>query len=569
MMAGIFDIMSSASKALIVQQKAVKITGNNIANVNTPGYSRQRLNLSSDIPVNTSYGPIGTGVRALGVERIYQRFLGVQINNETQGLGRWQAQKDTLERVETIFDETGGYGLNQVMSEFWNAWQDLTNNPSGQIQRSILSAKGEVLASTFNKVYQDLQTGQQDIDAMITESVDEINRYSEQIVDLNRKIIQTESGGFNANEYRDQRDLALKELSERIDINSFEEADGGVSVSVGSGQTLVQGTHQNTISTQTNANGLEDVIWVDSSNNMVMLNNFISGGKLRGWLNTRDQDIRNYLNRLDTMSQSMMDEVNTLHAGGYGLDGSTNIDFFTGSATAGGTMDSWLTITAADGGAGNVSITLVAGGTAGAEQVTEDPNTGDIRIAIESGASSRASIAARLQGHPAIAAAAAVAPPDPATTLVTLGSGTDTVLLSGGLSATSIQVNSTIINDTNKIAAASGYDTTPGDKPGDNSNAIAIANLQEALTMSGGAATFGSYYASLVSDVGHAVVQADSFHGHQSQMVTQLENYRESVSGVSIDEEMVNLIKFQTAYQAAARLISTANEMLQTVMNMV
>jgi len=153
--------------------------------------------------------------------------------------------------------------------------------------------------------------------------------------------------------------------------------------------------------------------------------------------------------------------------------------------------------------------------------------------------------------------------------LVTLGSGTDTVQLSGGLSAAGIQVNSVIVNDTDKIAAASGFDTVPGDKPGDNSNAIAIANLQEALTMNGGGATFGSYYASLVSDVGHAVVQADSYHGHQSQMVTQLENYRESVSGVSIDEEMVNLIKFQNAYQAAAKLVSTADEMLQTVMNMV
>lgn len=567
-MAVIFDIMDLASRALFVQQKAVKITGNNIANVNTPGYSRQRLNQSSDIPVESRFGPMGTGVRVVEVERIYQRFLGVQINNETQSLGRWQAQKDTLERAEMVFDETGDYGLNQVMSEFWNAWQSLSNNPSGQIQRSILTAKGEVLASTFNKIYPDLQTGQQEIDAMISEAVDEINRYTEQIVDLNQKIIQMESGGYNANEYRDQRDLALKELSELIGINSFEEADGGVSVTVGSGQVLVQGTHQNTISTQNNARGLEDIIWVDSSNNMVTLNDGISGGKLRGWLDTRDQDIRNYLNRLDTMAQRLMVAVNTLHAGGYGLDGSNLIDFFTGSAAAGGVMDSWLTITAEDGGAGNVSITLVAGGTAGAEQVTEDPITGDLQIAIESSVSSRASIAAQLQGHPAIAAAVAGAPPDPATTLVTLGSGTDTVLLSGGQSAASIQVNSAIINDTNRIAAASGYDTTPGDKPGDNRNAIAIANLQEALTMSGGTATFGSFYASLIGDVGHAVVQADSYYGHQSQMVTQLENYRESVSGVSIDEEMVNLVKFQNAYQAAAKLISTADEMLQTVMNM-
>lgn len=567
-MANMFDIMSTANRALIVQQKAVKITGNNIANVNTPGYSRQRLNMSSAIPVNTGLGPMGNGVRAAGVERIYQSFLGVQINNETQSLGQWQAHKNTIERAETVFDETGGYGLNQVMSEFWTAWQDLTNNPSGHIQRSILTAKGEVLASTINKVYHDLQSNQQEIDAMITETVDEINRYTDQIVDLNLKIIETESGGYHANDYRDQRDQVLKGLAELIDINSFEEANGGVAVSVGSGYTLVHGTHQNTISTHRNARDLEDVTWVDPSNNTVTLNDSISAGKLRGWLDTRDQDIRNYLNRLDTMSQGLMDEVNSLHAAGYGLDGSNGNDFFTGSATAGGVMDSWLTITAEDGGAGNVSVSLVAGGTAGAELVTEDPVTGDIRIAIESGVSSRASIAAQLQGHPGIAAAVAAAPPDPATTLVTLGTGTDTVLLSGGLSADSIQVNSAIVNDTNLIAAASGFDTTPGDKPGDNSNAIAIADLQGALTMSDGTATFSDYYSSLVSDVGHAVLQADFYYGHQSQMVTQLENYRESVSGVSIDEEMVNLVKFQNAYQAAAKVIGTVDEMLQTVMNM-
>jgi len=567
-MADIFDIMSSASKSLLLHQKAVKITGNNIANVNTPGYSRRRLNLTSDIPVKTGFGPMGNGVRGVSVERIYQRFLGVQINNETQSLGQWQAQKDTLEKAEMVFDEIGGYGINQVMSEFWTAWQDLTNNPSGQTQRSILTAKSEVLASTINKVYQDLQTNQREIDARITEAIDEINRYSEQIADLNMKIIETEIGGYDANDYRDQRDQALKGLAELIGINSFEENDGGVAVSVGTGQTLVQGIHRNTIATQRNGRGLEDVIWVDSLNNMVTLNDTISAGKLRGWLDTRDQDIRNYLNRLDTMAQELMDEVNTLHAGGYGLDGSTNNDFFTGSATAGGVMDSWLTITAQDGGAGNISVSLVAGGTAGSELVTEDPVTGDIQIAIESGVSSRASIAARLQAHTAIAAAVAAAPPDPATTLVTLGTGTDTVLLSGGLSAASIQVNSAIVNDTNLIAAAAGFDTTPGDKPGDNGNAIAIANLQGTLTMSGGTATFDDYYSSLVSDVGHAVVRADSYYGHQTQMVTQLENYRESVSGVSIDEEMVNLVKFQNAYQAAAKVVNTADEMLQIVMNM-
>jgi flagellar hook-associated protein 1 FlgK len=456
-------LLSIGRKALMAQQKGINVTGNNIANVNTPGYSRQRLNLSSDVPIMTGNGLMGSGVTANKVERVYQRFLGVQINNETQSLGQWEAHKDALERVEMIFDESGGYGLNQVMSEFWNAWQDLTNNPSGSVERTVLVAKSEMLTATFSKNYEDLQKIQRDIDWNIEGAVEEINRLSENMVDLNQKIIQVESGGHMANDYRDQRDLVLKELSELIDINSFEDANGGVTVSVGSGQALVEGTHTYKLSTQANADGHQDVTWLDSSGNTVIISNNISKGKLKGWLAARDVEIDNSLNKLDTLAQNLMTEVNSLHATGYGLNGSTGNDFFTGTALA-----------------------------------------------------------------------------------------------------TGIQVNQLIANDTNLIAAAEGID-----KPGDNGNAIAIANLQEALTMNGTTATFGAYYDSMVSDAGLAVQQATSYYDHQSQMVLQVENYRESISGVSIDEEAVNLIKYQNAYQAAAKLITTADEMMETVLAMI
>jgi len=563
-MTDIYGVLSIGNKALLVQQKGIYVTGNNIANINTPGYTRQRLNISNDFPVDSSIGPVGTGVRAIEVERIYQRFLGVQINNETQTLGKWEANKDMLERVEMILDESEGYGLSQVMSEFWNAWQDLSNNPSGPVERSVLVAKGEMLAATFSKNYEDLQTVQHDIDTMIKGAVDEINLMSEKVVALNQKIIQMEAGGNSANDYRDQRDVILNELSELININSFEGANGGVTVSVGSGQPLVEGTNVYRLSTQINAFGNQNIVWVDANNNTVDITDSMAGGKLKGWLNARDNDIRNYLNRLDTLAQSLMEEVNTLHAGGYGLDGSTGNDFFTGAATASGVLDAALTITAAEGGAGNIAITLVAGGTAGSETVTTDPVTGDIQIAIEDGVSTQAQIAAALQSHSAIASVGAAAP----GAAWTLGAGTDTVALFGGASAADMQVNPAIMLDDQLLAAAESFDTVPGDKPGDNGNAIAIANLKTAMTMNGNTATYGAYYESFIGNVGHAVQQAASYYGHQDQMVGQLENYRESISGVAIDEEMVNLVKYQNAYQAAAKLITTADEMMQTVLNM-
>ena len=463
----IFGVLNMGSKALTVQQKGIYVTGNNIANVNTPGYSRQRLNLSSDVPLNTGIGPVGTGVTANEIERVYDRFLGVQINNETQSLGQWEAYKDSVERVEMVFDESGGYGLNQVMSEFWNSWQDLTNNPSGSIERTVLVAKSEMLTATLSQNYKDLQQIQRDIDSNIKGAVGEINRLSENLVDLNQKIIQSELSGHMANEYRDQRDLVLKELSELIDISSFEDANGGTTVSVGSGQVLVEGTHTYSLSTQPDASGHRDITWIDSSGNSVIISDDISKGKLKGWLDARDVDINDSLNKLDTLAQDLMAAVNPLHANGYGLDNINGRDFFTIEATT-------------------------------------------------------------------------------ATT------------------ATGIQVNSLITGDTNRIAAAEG-----ADKPGDNRNAIAIAKLQDMPTMNGSTVTFGAYYDSMVSDAGLAVQQATSYYDHQSQMVLQVENYRESISGVSIDEETVNLIKYQNAYQAAAKLIKTADEMMETILSMI
>ena len=240
-MTQLFGLLSIGAGALLSQQRAISVTGNNIANVNTPGYSRQRLNMETNLPVDSPVGLVGFGVQTTTVERVYDRFLGVQVNNESANLGRWEAQKGSLERVEVVFDESGGYGLNQALSDFWNSWQDLSMNPSGTVERSVVAAKSQALADTIRQKYADLEQSQADIDAAVRSGIEDINRLTAEIADLNRKIASTESGGtVNANDYRDSRDLALKQLSEIIGINSFEDSDGQVVVSVGSGRTLVE-----------------------------------------------------------------------------------------------------------------------------------------------------------------------------------------------------------------------------------------------------------------------------------------------------------------------------------------
>lgn len=462
-MSDLYGIMSLAGQALLTQQQAISVTSHNIANVNTPGYSRQRLIMATDTPLDSTIGPMGTGVTATGIERIYDRFLGVQINNESQGLGQWEAHNKAVEMLEIFFNEADGSGLSPAMSEFWNGWQALTNNPSGQAERQVLITRSQILATTFNRLDSNLTQSRQDLDFSIQGTVQEINRLSEQIADLNEKIISMEAGGQSANDYRDQRDLMLQELSKSIDINTSEDTTGAVSVFVASGRPLVAGSMTWQLSTETNASGLQDVVWVDGSGSTTNITSDISGGNLRGWLEVRDVVIADYQNRLDTLAQTLINEVNTLHLTGFALDGSAGEVFFNGTAAA------------------------------------------------------------------------------------------------------DIDVNANIVGNPDLVAAASD----PTRVPGDNTKAIEITDLQYQLTMSANTATFNDYFSSLVRDVGNEVIKSDSYYDHQAEMVAYLDNYRESISGVSLDEEMINLIKFQNAYTAAAKLISTVDELMESVLNMI
>jgi flagellar hook-associated protein 1 len=463
-MSNIYGLLSIGQSALLTQQKAIDITGNNIANVNTPGYSRQRLNIKQNSPVRIDNQTISTGVTAdTGIQRFYDQFLSAQLNGENENLGRWEAQKQALEKAELMFNDSEGNGLSNAMSEFWNSWQDLSNNPSGVAERTSLISAGQYLATTFNQTYNNLKDLQGDIDTHVTNIVGDVNEMADRIAELNRKVGQVEVTGHNANDFRDERDQLVLELSKLIDIQSFEDGSGNINVSVGNGKPLVDGTTTWDLSTADNG-GVQDVFWQASDGTTVNITGQLSSGELKGWMYTRDDSIDDYLTRLDTLSTNIISQVNTLHAAGTTLDSTTttSVDFFTGSG------------------------------------------------------------------------------------------------------AVDIGVNSAIEANSDLIAAASAGEGLPGG----NSTAIAIANLQTAATMTG-SSTFDEYYNSLVGKVGADVQAANFSQNHQSTMVENLKQYRQEVSGVSLDEEMVNLIQFQQAYNAAAKLITTADEMVDTLMGMV
>jgi flagellar hook-associated protein 1 FlgK len=458
-MTQMLGLLSIGAGALFSQQRAINVTGNNIANVNTPGYSRQRVGMETTALAGSASGAVGFGVRTTAVERIYDRFLGVQINHENAGLGRWDARRGMLERVEAVFDETAGYGLNQALSQFWAGWQDLAMNPSGGVERTVLAGAGQSLADAIRSRYADLQRTSRDIDASLAAGVEEINRLTAAIADLNAKIARVESGGTAAaNEYRDSRDLALKQLSELIDIQSYEDSAGRAVVSVGSGRVLVEGANHYRLGVRSSAEGRTELLRFDDGGSRD-ISGEIRAGKVGGWLQVRDTTIAGYMGRLDDLARGLMEEVNLLHRAGSGIDGATGIDFFSGSGAA------------------------------------------------------------------------------------------------------DLTVNAEILSNVNLIAAAG-----EGSPPGDAGNALRIAALQTAPVMGGG--SFDDAVSALVSLVGHDVREAKAYASHQADMMTYLENYREGVSGVSLDEEMVNLIKYQAGYNAAAKMISMAQDMLDSLMNM-
>ena len=462
-MSNIYGLLNIGSSALLTQQKAIDITGNNIANVNTPGFSRQRLNIKQNSPVRIDGQTMSTGVTAdISIQRFYDKFLGAQLIGENETLGRWEAQKQALEKVELMFDDSGGNGLSNAMSEFFNSWQDLSNNPSGVAERSSLVSAGQYLAATFNQVYNNLSKLQGDIDTHVSNIVGDVNEMTDRIAELNRKVTQVEVTGHNANDFRDERDQLVFEMSKLIDIQSFEDGDGNINVMVGNGKPLVDGATTWDLTTADNG-GVQDVFWnASDGSTTVNITSQLSGGELKGWIDTRDGLITGYLVQLDTLADTVRTSVNGLHALGFDLNGVAGGQFFTG--------------------------------------------TGAVNIA----------------------------------------------------------VNSTIVADTDLIAAAGAGEGLPGG----NSTAIAIANLQSAATMAG-SSTFDEYYSSLVGRVGADVQAADFNQVHQATMVQNLEQYRQEVSGVSLDEEMVNLIQFQQAYNAAAKLITTADDMMDTLMGMV
>ncbi|MDH5667247.1 MAG: flagellar hook-associated protein FlgK, partial [Nitrospira sp.] len=330
MTGGISSLFEIAKSALATSQLSLTVTGHNVSNVNTPGYSRQALVLSERPPINGQPGMMGTGVYAVSIRRYVDQFINRQVTVSQQDMGRLSVAKDELNRLQNIFGDGNDQGISARLNELFRGLQDVSTNPAEIAARSVFLASAAQLASSLNQTAADLATARESLDFQIKQTVVEINELTRQIAELNGKIVTAEMSGQNANDLRDQRDQAVNELAERIDLTTLESPLGAVSVYAARGQVLVDGQVVRELDTveEPGNEGFVSVGYSTGGTRALSINELISNGRLRSLLDLRDVTVVDLQRSFDQIAATLANAVNQIHRQGFGLDGSTGLDVF-------------------------------------------------------------------------------------------------------------------------------------------------------------------------------------------------------------------------------------------------
>ncbi len=328
-MSDIGRILYTAKDAIISNLTAINVTGSNISNVSTPGYTRIRPLFESVGTRQASSNQEQIGVKIADIQRVYDKFLGSQIVAQDSAVGSATARKNLLTQIEGIVNESRGDGINDALSKFWSAWDNLSINPSGKTERDVLVTAAQNLTAIFNSRAEELSSIQYSIDQTITDDIDKLNGYLNEMAVLNGEIARIEGSGGQASSLRDNRMTLLGKISSIIDINYIENSDGSLYIYLpASGKTLVEGTNKWQLTVQSNsANAnLKDIVFTDDLSSS--LNNDITSGELGGLLDIRDVVLDSYIDKLNQTAASIVNKVNTQHMAGYDQDGNIGGAFF-------------------------------------------------------------------------------------------------------------------------------------------------------------------------------------------------------------------------------------------------
>ncbi|MCQ8102553.1 flagellar hook-associated protein FlgK [Methylomonas sp. SURF-2] len=545
-------ILSSALSGLAAFQRSLDVTSNNIANVNTEGYSRQRVELQTSPEQFIGHGYLGSGVNATNVKRSYDEFINTQMRSSATAFHDVDSFYQLSSRIDNLLADQAT-GLSSAMKSFFNSVNDVANDPTSLPARQVMLAEGDAVAKHFNTMTARFDDIRQQVNSNLQTSVQEVNSFAKSIADLNKQItdsIGKTSGQQLPNALMDQRDLLLAKMAEKLDIAVVPQADGSFSVFAGQGQPLVLGNTAFGMSLQGSPSDPSRMLLMLSGQDITPT---LSGGEIYGNLRFRDQVLDPAQNQMGLLATGLAIEFNKIHQGGYDLNGSTGADFFNlGSATKlpviskaqdGNlvvTVDFVLPVDAANLGAsyridvtGGSLYTLTNLSDNSVHTDLSDADLAAFGFALNFSGTGSVNVGDSFQVSPFFKAAGSLKL-DPA------------------------------IGNPRQIAVAGVPDL-----PGDNANALALARLESLNMMLGGKNSLTQVYGQLVADVGSKTRTAGVSRSAQEVLFNQATAARENLAGVNLDEEAANLIKFQNSYQAAARAVSVASTLFDTLIGIV
>ena len=483
------DLLGIGKSGLFASKKALEVTGHNLSNVNTEGYSRQRVMQSTAIPISTGGFVQGTGVKVDGINRFNDEFIDKRLNGALSNSKFYDSRSENLDQIESIFNEIDSEGLNQILNKFFNSFRELANQPENETIRSVVRDTSSLVVKDFHRIRESLDLQAENIDRKITTSVSDVNQILHHIADLNGKIATIEAQQGESSDMRDQRDLALKNLSEHFKVHTYTDEKNHFVVTAQGIGTLVTGLQTQELAiisknkkySSNNMNGSTEIVLKDRPSQTIT-NNFQSG-TLASVIKVRNEDLKKLQQDMDGIAYKFATSVNSIHRQGFV----------------------------------NRKIAIAPDGTP-ASSDSKGPTSG-IDFFVQpmevDGASSL------------------------------------------------IDLSNFVKDDLSNIAAALSPNA-----PGDNRVSIAISKLQHERIEGDESVTLEEKFLQTIGGIGLETGKAKLDAEQANGILAQTNGIRERLTGVSIDEETANMVRFQHAYEASAKMMQAADEMFKTVLEL-
>ena len=621
------DLLNTSLTGMLAFQRALNVTGNNIANANTPGYSRQVAEFSTRISSGSGIGAVGGGTQITTVKRIYDNILGQQLQSSATGLARLDTLNDLAGRVDTLLADADT-GLNSGLQSFFNAVQDLANDPASIPTRQALIGEANAIASRFGALSDQLSDLDGEVNQRLGYSVATINQLAQAVADVNDKIALAGSAGQPPNDLLDERDRLILSLSEEVSVSTTIQDDGSMSVFIGSGQSLVVGSQVQQLAVRgSEYDATRMIVTYEGGAGSTALDNQLTGGTLGGLLEFRSRMLDPAMQSLGQTAAAFAAEFNAQHEAGMDLRGQLGGTFFavdppgilySGNNTGSGTAVARIadlgaytgadyrldfdgasyTLTRADSGQ---VIPLTGSGTPADPFVADGieievggvPTAGDsvlIRTGGQAAASfrnlvddpleiamampTRSSASLGNLGDATISSAAVVDSSDPGllSSSVIEFTGPATYSINGAGSFAYTDGAPIVINGSEVTISGA---PSVGDQftieanvgaSGDNGNGLRLAGIQSVGLLDNGAISINENYGRLVTSVGSTTAQVQANLDAQNVIYSNAEDAMLSNSAVNLDEEATKLVQYQQAYQAAAQVVTVAKTLFDTLL---